>query len=71
MAIWQQEQIFCARSDLGDARLYTIAIGSTHLFLATKMAQFGRDLHPISDNNEIQEQMSKPFSTLRVPGSLM
>ncbi|MGC0774262.1 MAG: VIT domain-containing protein, partial [Candidatus Acidiferrum sp.] len=39
-----EEQIFAAlRQDLGGARLYTVAIGSApNLFLATKMAQYGR-----------------------------
>jgi Ca-activated chloride channel family protein len=65
-----EEQIFSALgSDLGDARLYTIAIGSApNLFLATKMAQFGRGTFThISDNNEIQEQMSKLFSSIESP----
>ena len=65
-----EEQIFSALgSNLGDARLYTIAIGSApNLFLATKMAQFGRGTFThISDNNEIQEQMSKLFSSIESP----
>ena len=65
-----EEQIFSAmRADLGDARLYTIAIGSApNLFLATKMAQFGRGTFThIADNNEIQDQMSKLFSSIESP----
>src|ERR1044071_6122864 len=65
-----EEQIFSAlRSDLGNARLYTIAIGSApNLFLATKMAQFGRGTFThIADNNEIQEQMSRLFSSIESP----
>lgn len=39
-----EEEIFTAmRQELGNARLYTVAIGSApNFFLATKMAQFGR-----------------------------
>ena len=55
-----EDEIFAAlRSDLGDARLYTVAIGSApNLFLATKMAQFGRGTFThIADIGEISEQM--------------
>jgi Ca-activated chloride channel family protein len=65
-----EEQIFSAmRSDLGGARLYTVAIGSApNLFLATKMAQFGRGTFThIADNNEIQDQMSHLFSSIESP----
>ena len=65
-----EEQIFSAmRADLGNARLFTIAIGSApNLFLATKMAQFGRGTFThIADNNEIQEQMSHLFSSIESP----
>lgn len=65
-----EEQIFGSlRSDLGDARLYTVAIGSApNFFLATKMAQFGRGTFTqIADNNEIQEQMSKLFESIESP----
>jgi Ca-activated chloride channel homolog len=65
-----EEQIFSAlRSDLGGARLYTVAIGSApNLFLATKMAQFGRGTFThIADNSEIQDQMGKLFSSIESP----
>ncbi len=65
-----EEQIFTAlRRDLGNARLYTIAIGSApNLFLATKMAQFGRGTFTqISDNREIQDKMSHLFATIENP----
>jgi Ca-activated chloride channel family protein len=65
-----EEQIFAAmRSDLGNARLYTIAIGSApNLFLATKMAQFGRGTFThIADISEIQEQMSRLFASIESP----
>ncbi len=56
-----EDEIFAALgSDLGDARLYTVAIGSApNLFLATKMAQFGRGTFThIADISEISEQMA-------------
>jgi Ca-activated chloride channel family protein len=65
-----EEQIFAAlRSDLGNSRLYTIAIGSApNLFLATKMAQFGRGTFThIADISEIQEQMSRLFASIESP----
>jgi Ca-activated chloride channel family protein len=65
-----EEQIFTAlHSDLGNARLYTIAIGSEpNLFLATKMAQFGRGTFThIADNNEIRSQMMRLFETIESP----
>jgi Ca-activated chloride channel family protein len=65
-----EEQIFAAlRSDLGNARLYTVAIGSEpNLFLATKMAQFGRGTFThIADNNEIRSQMTRLFETIENP----
>ncbi|MGA8761966.1 MAG: marine proteobacterial sortase target protein [Candidatus Sulfotelmatobacter sp.] len=65
-----EEQIFAAmRSNLGNARLYTIAIGSApNLFLATKMAQFGRGTFThIADISEIQEQMSRLFESIESP----
>jgi Ca-activated chloride channel homolog len=38
----EEEVLAALRSDLGNARLYTVAVGSApNLFLATKMAQFG------------------------------
>ena len=65
-----EEQIFSAlRSDLGDARLYTVAIGSApNFFLATKMAQFGRGTFThIADINEIREQMGRLFESIESP----
>ncbi len=65
-----EEEIFAAlRSDLGNARLYTIAIGSEpNLFLATKMAQFGRGTFThIADNNEIRSQMAHLFESIENP----
>lgn len=65
-----EEQIFSAlRADLGNARLYTVAIGSApNLFLATKMAQFGRGTFThIADNSEIQEQMARLFAGIESP----
>ncbi len=65
-----EEQIFAAlRQELGNARLYTVAIGSEpNLFLATKMAQFGRGTFThIADIHEIQERMSRLFSSIESP----
>ena len=65
-----EEQIFAAlRSDLGNARLFTVAIGSApNLFLATKMAQFGRGTFTqISNINEIQQQMAHLFDSIESP----
>jgi Ca-activated chloride channel family protein len=65
-----EEQIFAAlRSDLGNARLYTVAIGSApNHFLATKMAQFGRGTFThIADITEIREQMARLFESIESP----
>jgi Ca-activated chloride channel homolog len=65
-----EEQIFAAlRRDLGAARLYTVAIGSApNLFLATKMAQFGRGTFThIADIHEIQAQMTRLFESIESP----
>jgi Ca-activated chloride channel homolog len=65
-----EEQIFAAlRHDLGNARLYTVAIGSApNFFLATKMAQFGRgSFTHIADISEIREQMGKLLETIESP----
>jgi len=65
-----EEQIFAAlRHDLGGARLYTVAIGSApNLFLATKMAQFGRGTFThIADINEIRTQMTQLFESIESP----
>ena len=65
-----EEQIFAAlRHDLGDARLYTVAIGSApNFFLAAKMAQFGRgSFTHIADIGEIREQMGKLLETIESP----
>jgi Ca-activated chloride channel family protein len=65
-----EEEIFAAmREDLGSARLYTVAIGSApNLYLATKMAQFGRGTFThIADINEIEKQMTGLFDKLESP----
>ncbi len=65
-----EEEIFAAmRRDLGGARLYTVAIGSApNLFLATKMAQFGRgSFTHIADIDEIQDQMTRLFESIDSP----
>jgi len=65
-----EEDIFAAlHRDLGNARLYTVAIGSApNLFLATKMAQFGRGTFThIADISEIREQMTRLFDSLENP----
>jgi Ca-activated chloride channel family protein len=65
-----EEQIFAElRQDLNNARLYTIAIGSApNLFLATKMAQFGRGTCThIASVNEVREQMSRLFNSIESP----
>jgi len=65
-----EEQIFAAlRRDLGGARLYTVAIGSApNLFLATKMAQYGRGTFThIADIHEIQAQMAHLFESIESP----
>jgi Ca-activated chloride channel family protein len=65
-----EEQIFAAlRHELGGARLYTVAIGSApNLFLATKMAQFGRGTFThIADIHEIQAQMTHLFESIESP----
>lgn len=65
-----EEQIFAALgSHLGNARLYTVAIGSApNFFLATKMAQFGRGTFThIANLSEIRDQMSRLLSTLESP----
>lgn len=65
-----EEEIFAAlRSDLGNARLYTVAIGSApNFFLATKMAQFGRGTFThIADISEIQEQMARLLESIESP----
>jgi Ca-activated chloride channel family protein len=57
------------RANLGDARLFTVAIGSApNLFLATKMAQFGRGTFThIADNSETREKMSRLFESIESP----
>jgi Ca-activated chloride channel family protein len=65
-----EEQIFAAlEQNLNGARLYTIAIGSEpNLFLATKMAQYGRGTFThIADIKEVEEQMTRLFATLETP----
>ena len=65
-----EEQIFdTLRGNLGGARLYTVAIGSSpNFFLATKMAQFGRGTFThIADIGEIREQMGRLLETIESP----
>jgi Ca-activated chloride channel homolog len=65
-----EEQIFAAmRKDLGNSRLYTVAIGSApNLFLATKMAQFGRGTFThIANISEINERMTRLLETIESP----
>jgi Ca-activated chloride channel family protein len=65
-----EEQIFTAmHADLGEARLYTIGIGSApNVFLASKMAQFGRGTFThIADVSEIKEQMARLFASIESP----
>ena len=65
-----EEEIFAAlQQNLGGARLYTVAIGSApNLFLATKMAQFGRGTSThIADITEIQEQMTRLLESIESP----
>jgi Ca-activated chloride channel family protein len=65
-----EEQIFAAlQSNLGGARLYTVAIGSApNFFLATKMAQFGRGTFThIANVTEIAEQMGKLLNAIASP----
>ena len=65
-----EEAIFAAlRQNLGNARLYTVGIGSEpNIFLASKMAQFGRGTFThIADISEIQEQMARLFASIESP----
>jgi Ca-activated chloride channel homolog len=65
-----EEQIFAAlQSNLGGARLYTVAIGSApNFFLATKMAQFGRGTFThIANVSEIGEQMGHLLNSIASP----
>ncbi|HME13304.1 MAG TPA: marine proteobacterial sortase target protein [Candidatus Acidoferrum sp.] len=65
-----EEQIFAAlNSNLGGARLYTVAIGSApNFFLATKMAQFGRGTFThIASVTEITEQMGHLLNSIESP----
>ncbi|MEO6324887.1 MAG: marine proteobacterial sortase target protein [Thermoanaerobaculia bacterium] len=65
-----EEQIFTSlRKNLGDARLFTVAIGSApNHFLATKMAQFGRGTFTqIASAAEITDQMAKLLGQIESP----
>jgi Ca-activated chloride channel family protein len=65
-----EEEIFTAlRQNLSGARLYTVGIGSApNIFLASKMAQFGRGTFThIADITEIQEQMTRLFASIESP----
>jgi Ca-activated chloride channel family protein len=57
-----EDAIFTAlEHELGDARLFTVAIGSApNHYLATKMAEFGRgSFTHIADVSEVSEQMAR------------
>jgi Ca-activated chloride channel homolog len=65
-----EEQIFAAmKQNLNGARLFTTAIGSApNMFLATKMAQFGRGTFThIADVNEVQKQMTNLLEQISSP----
>jgi Ca-activated chloride channel family protein len=65
-----EEEIFAALGkNLGNARLFTVAIGSApNHFLATKMAQFGRGTFTqIADITEIREQMAHLLDSIENP----
>ena len=65
-----EDEIFRAmHSELGNARLFTVAIGSApNLFLATKMAQFGRGTFThIADVSEVRDQMTHLFDSIDSP----
>jgi Ca-activated chloride channel family protein len=65
-----EEQIFAAlRTNLGGARLFTVAIGSApNFFLATKMAEFGRGTFThIANVSEIGVQMGKLLNAIASP----
>jgi Ca-activated chloride channel family protein len=65
-----EEQIFAAlRRELGDARLFTVAIGSApNHFLATKMAQFGRgSFTHIAETGEIGRQIGRLLDRISSP----
>lgn len=65
-----EEEIFAAlRSDLGQARLFPVAIGSApNLFLAAKMAQFGKGtLTHIADVEEVREGMGRLIAAIESP----
>ncbi len=65
-----EEQIFSAmRQNLGGARLYTVGIGSApNVFLASKMAQFGRGTFThIADVSEVKEEMTRLFESIESP----
>ena len=65
-----EEEIFTSlRQSLGNARLFTVAIGSApNHFLATKMAEYGRGrFSHIADVSEIEKQMGQLLDTLESP----
>lgn len=65
-----EEEIFAAlRSDLKDARLFTVAIGSApNHYLSTKMAQYGRgSFTHIAEAEEIREQMARLLDRIESP----
>lgn len=65
-----EEQIFDAlRRGLGDARLFTVAIGSApNHYLAANMAQFGRgSFTAIADGGEIETRMARLLDQISSP----
>jgi Ca-activated chloride channel family protein len=65
-----EDEIFTAlERDLGDARLFTVAIGSApNHHLATKMAEFGRgSFTHIADVGEVSEQMGRLLDRIDSP----
>lgn len=65
-----EKQIFATlRSDLGAARLFTVAIGSApNHHLAANMAHFGRGAFTsIVDGNEIEKQMARLLDQIESP----
>ncbi len=65
-----EDEIFASlRNNLGNARLFTVAIGAApNHFLATKIAQYGRGTFThIADVGEIREQMGKLLDRIESP----
>jgi len=65
----EEEVLSSVRRHLGEARLYTVAIGSApNHFLATKMAEHGRGTFShIADTAEVGERMGRLLDTIESP----